>query len=364
VTDLIVARYNASGNLDTSFGHDGYFHLSDNSTVAYIAKSVAQLPDGKLVIGGLFGDAGVILMLDTNGKLYSGFDSDGIKLFSAAQSGFEIAINSIAIDNNGQIVFAGHKRDFSSDATNAYLGRLNTDGTFDSTLGGGSEVVVDLGSQETLNKITILSDNSIIAVGSKYANSQTPDNKVLIVKYTNTGALDSSGFNAPNGYQSLDANTSVNDNSDILYDVEVNTNGMIYASGSSNSATATLTVAISLNANGTINTQFAASGIYTTNFGSSKSAHSLALDSNGNLLLTGTQQNGTDANVFITRVTPQGISDTLFNKGNPFTFDITQVDMAQLIIKLTSGAILIGGHNQITPYNAQVWYLSKFNLVQ
>ncbi|NQZ09503.1 MAG: tandem-95 repeat protein, partial [Algicola sp.] len=364
VTDLIVARYNSGGSLDTTFAVDGYYRLSDNSASAYIGKAVAELNDGRLVVTGWFGDNGFVLMLDSNGKPDSSFDNDGIRVFSATDNNLQLAFNGIAIDANNKIVIGGYARNLLSDNSDIYLARLNLDGSFDTSFGSGGETVQDLNQLEKINNISVLSDNSVIVVGSQFSTEQAQDDKALIAKFTSSGLLDTSGFGS-GGFQSLDVDSTVTGNQDILFDVVVS-NGIIYASGSSISPTGNLTAMVSLNANGQLNSSFSNDGLATYGFGSSHANRSLALDASGKLLLTGTSVNTSDGgdDVYIARLTTDGALDPVFNNGNHFTVSYNSEDSSEVIMALTNGSILIAGHNQITGYANRVWYIQVFKLTQ
>ena len=364
VTDLIVARYTTNGSLDSTFAVDGYYRRSDNSASAYIGKAVAELSDGRLIVTGWFGDQGFVLMLDSNGKADSSFDNDGIRLFSATDNNLQLAFNGIAIDSNNKIVIGGYARNLLSDNSDIYLSRLNLDGSFDTSFGSGGETIQDLNQLEQINNISVLSDNSVIVVGRQFSTEQAQDDKALIAKFTSAGSLDSAGFGS-GGFQSLDLDTRVANNQDILFDV-VTSNGIIYASGSSISPTGDLTSMVSLTANGLLNSGFNGAGLATFDFGTSQANRSLALDLSGKLLLTGTSVNTTDGgdDVYIARLKPDGTQDPLFNKGNAFMISYHHQDSSEVIIALANGSIMITGHNQITGYANRVWYLQTFNLVQ
>jgi uncharacterized delta-60 repeat protein len=364
VTDLIVARYNTSGSLDTTFAVDGYYRLSDNSALAYIGKAITELSDGRLVVTGWFGDNSFVLMLDSDGKPESSFDSDGIRVFSATSNNLQLAFNSVAIDSNNKIVIGGYARNLLSDSSDIYLNRLNLDGSFDASFGSSGVTIQDLSQLEQINNISILSDNAIVVVGSQFSSEQAEDDKALIAKFTSSGALDTSGFGS-GGFQSLDVDSTVSDNRDILFDVVVS-NGIIYAGGASTSPTGSLTAMVSLNINGQLNSSFSFDGLATFGFGSSHANRSLALDASGKLLLTGTSINTSDGgdDVYIARLTTDGAQDPVFNNGSPFIVSYNTTDSSEAVVALTNGSIMIAGHNQISGYSKRVWYLQVFNLVQ
>ena len=116
---FVVARYNANGGLDTSFGSNGWITV----TFGYsreAAKTVAIQPDGKIVVGGnlyngLF-DIGIV-RFNANGSLDNSFDGDGktIVNYSGSQGSWDDDCASIKVANDGKIVFAGDTSGASAD---------------------------------------------------------------------------------------------------------------------------------------------------------------------------------------------------------------------------------------------------------
>ncbi|NQZ09703.1 MAG: hypothetical protein HRT35_21340, partial [Algicola sp.] len=358
VTDVLVARFMPNGRLDLAFGVNGYFHLPDTTSgSSYLAQSIVELGDGRLVVAGQYNfNQSFLLMLDTDGKLDTTFAGDGLLLIEP--TGSSSTLNSVDVDNDGKIVAVGYQFSASFDL---YLIRYNVDGTPDNTFNATGTVIMDMegGNFEGLKRVSILPDNSLIVVGNY--NSQT-----LVAKFLSNGTLDTAGFNVGVGFQIADVDTTVDDNFDVLYDVSIASDGTIYASGASNgtvSGTDLITV-LALNANGTMKTDFGGDGIVTYDFGSGHAAQSLGLDANGKLVLTGHTHNATDGgdDVFIARLTTDGAQDPLFNGGNAQLINYNETDSAEIVGVLPDGRILLGGHNTLTAEQVKVWYLSMFVL--
>lgn len=364
VSDLIVARYNNNGSLDTSFANSGYFRLSD--AVSNIeGRAVAELSDGRTVIAGIHGESAVLVLLDVNGRLDTSFDSDGIKTISAINNNLRLKVNAVAVHNN-QIVFAGYAEDITNDNVDLYLGRLTTSGTFDSSFGTSGEVVQSLGAQEGISDMTVLTDGSVIVVGTQFTSNTSADEKALVAKFNSSGTLDTSGFAASSGYRAIDTNTTVSDNQDMLYGVAVASDGTIYATGQSSGSNGNQTIVVSLSSNGDMNTAFSGDGILTSALNSGSAGRSIALDSNGKILVSGIRYNATNGfdDVFVARFDSSGNFDTLFNNGSHVDIDLTGGDSVSVLLVLSDGRVMLGGNNTISGYDTQVWYLQMFKLVQ
>lgn len=360
VTELIVARYLSTGALDTSFANSGYFRLSD-SVSNKVGNSVVELPDGRIVIGGESADAALIVMLDSNGRLDTSFDSDGIKLLDATNNNLQLKINAIALSGSDRLVFAGYSQNITNDDIDIYLGKLDFSGSFDSSFGSSGEVLQNLGGNEGASDLVVQSDGSIIISGMQ-TSTGSQDGRALLAKFLSSGSLDS-GFASGSGYTAIDVDSTITDNSDLLRSVVVASDGTIYASGQSSGSNGNFSVIVSVTSTGASNTNFAGNGIQTF---SGSIARDLALDANGKLLMSGVRYNATNGfdDVYITRITSDGSADTLFNNGSPFLIDFNAGDDVSVIRALANGSVMIAGNNQISGYNTEVWYLRVYKLVQ
>src|SRR5206468_1942992 len=73
-----LARYNADGTLDATFGGNGKVTTSFSSFIGGGASSVAIQGDGKIVAAGATGDGNFALArYNTDGSLDASFDGDG-----------------------------------------------------------------------------------------------------------------------------------------------------------------------------------------------------------------------------------------------------------------------------------------------
>ena len=135
---LLVARLNANGSLDSSFGNGGAESIVDlPSTFGVHGQSVAIAPGGKIVVGGDQPQGGfahmVVIRLNTDGSLDTSFGSGGI---AHADLGEDSSARGIEVQPNGKIVVAGPSGPGAHQVVNGFVARLNTNGAFDSSFGG------------------------------------------------------------------------------------------------------------------------------------------------------------------------------------------------------------------------------------
>jgi uncharacterized delta-60 repeat protein len=140
-----LGRLTASGTLDTDFSLAGIGSFA----------TLALQPDGRILVAGYFTSvAGVartnFARLDTNGTVDISFD---------AGAGMNGSIYSLAVQADGKILVAGKFTSLAGQScTN--LGRLNADGTFDSSFNPGAE------ANEEVSALAIQPDGKVLAAGS------------------------------------------------------------------------------------------------------------------------------------------------------------------------------------------------------
>jgi len=114
--DFLVERFNTDGSLDTSFDHDGQTGLVFNNPGTAISYSVIVQPDGRIVatgvdIGGLITRTFALARFNANGQLDQSFGSNGkvTTYISAYEQGYASAYYP-----NNKLVIAGWSDDGSA----------------------------------------------------------------------------------------------------------------------------------------------------------------------------------------------------------------------------------------------------------
>ena len=169
----ILARYNSSGSLDSSFGANGGIIKSAVST----QWAEVALGSGKIIAGGgaiLHGGASnfVIARYTSPGSLDPSFDGDGQRTDSFGNAEAATA-RAVASQADGKIVVAGSLLlpplpGSSPSPTPRYgsaLMRLNVDGTADTSFGQGTGRFVD-NSDGLYNAVAVQSDAAILTGGT------------------------------------------------------------------------------------------------------------------------------------------------------------------------------------------------------
>jgi uncharacterized delta-60 repeat protein len=204
VVDL--ARYNADGSLDTSFGRGG-------ETVTPIGTQVGTLlsvrvapaafePDGKLLLtGDALSPSGVyefaLARVNADGSLDTGFGQNGVAVTDFGQPQFGSHAATALVQPDGKIVAGGTISD--GGANDFALARFNPDGSPDATFGPGGTVTTDFGgADDWLATLALQADGKVVAAGASFPTAGpegVPGNlgDFALARYNPDGSLDA-GF--------------------------------------------------------------------------------------------------------------------------------------------------------------------------
>ena len=344
---LIVARYNADGSQDETFGINGYYvHVSVESNI--VGQDIVELSDGKLVVVGSFDEQGLVVMLKTDGTLETSFNEtsfnhQGSKLLS---SGSQLSFNAVAVDSNNKIVVAG------TDGYDIYIARMSVSGILDSNFGDSGEFKSDLNANETVEDIAIQSNNAIVAVGQK-------DNNGLVFRVLDNGTLDTENFASPNnGYATIDLDSEINGDVHTLRRIKIKSDGKIVTAGNYTIEAQPASLLVQLNSDGIVTTSYT--------YGESEAkALGLALDASGRILITGFNSNDTNQDIFIARIEATGVLDQMFNGTGGILFDYSSSsESAQAILVRDDGSIVIAGADKLNLFPTSFFFIQKFILVE
>ncbi len=183
---LSLARYNADGSLDTSFSGDGLVTTSFGGTNNY-GWDVAVQSDGAIVVAGSSSAGGTldfaVARFDSSGNLDTTFSGDGL-LTTPIGAGTDQA-QSVTIQADGKLLVAGYSHN-GTDNDFAVV-RYNTNGTLDTSFSGDGKLTTDFGAADTGQSITLQSDGKFLVSGNAW-NGSSYD--FAVVRYNSDGSLD------------------------------------------------------------------------------------------------------------------------------------------------------------------------------
>jgi uncharacterized delta-60 repeat protein len=187
VSDFGVARVDAEGDLDETFGQGGKV-ATDIANHQASASSMVLQPDGKIVLAGGAGNQGIALArYRPDGTLDPTFGADGISTGLAIGASAE----GLALQADGKLVTVGRRNVvftppgvFSSDIT---VERFDADGSLDTDFGSGGHVVADIGQEEWAPAVAIQVDGKIVVGGNTFKDGA---GNIVVARYDEDGTPD------------------------------------------------------------------------------------------------------------------------------------------------------------------------------
>ena len=270
------------------------------------------------------------IAVDTNGKVYVGggfttftgtsqnglirLNTDGSKDTSFnIGSGFDLYLNSCAVDSNQKVYAAGAFTSYSG-ISQSYLARLNSNGVLDTTFNIGA------GFNSYLNKVVVDSNLKVLAGGAFTTFTGVTQNR--LIRLNTDGSKDTS-FDIGTGFGGE------------VFEILVNSNGKIYVSGTFTTYKGvTQNRIIRLNTDGTKDTAF------NVGTGCNNGVLAMAIDTvNDKIYLGGafTQFSGT-ASSRIVRLNSNGTKDTSFVIGAGFNTTVFSISIN------AEGRVMVGGN--------------------
>jgi uncharacterized delta-60 repeat protein len=170
--NFAVARLNANGSLDTTFSEDG--RQTTNFGNDEYASSIALQDDGKIVLAGNkwaddTTDYFALARYTASGDLDTTFNNTGKVVTSFMGIGQEANASDIIVQSDGKIVAFGQTTTDSVAGNDFALARYNANGSLDTTFSGDGKVTVDFDNQINLGTALLQSNGEYILAG--WANS-------------------------------------------------------------------------------------------------------------------------------------------------------------------------------------------------
>ncbi len=315
--DFAVARYNADGSLDTTFGSNGKvvtdFGGSDSATGIAIDSS------GRILVVGStdaqakhsFCREWALARYNSDGTLDTSFGTNGLVITDFSGSGAsEDEAAAVTTDANGNVVVAG-RSDSGGKNWDFAVARYTPSGSLDTTFGSGGKVLTDFGASGIdIGLAVALDSNGRIVVAG--VTEPSGAGQFALARYDASGNLDSTF-----GSGGLVV-TSFNDDDDGATALRIDSQGKILAAGHSGTFSSHDFALVRYNpSDGSLDKTFGFEGTQTTDFGGDDIALGVALDSQGRIVAIGSTEvaNSLQPSFALARYTPTGILDTTFGNG-------------------------------------------------
>jgi uncharacterized delta-60 repeat protein len=349
----------SGGVLDPTFGSGG---LVSSTAGGLEALAMATASDGKVIVAGIAGvsqkgtsyNEFAVARFNLDGTLDTSFGGTGevTTILTTVKNGGWA--RDVAVQPDGKIVAAGQA--FSGFA----LVRYNADGTLDKTFGsnGTGIVVTNIGrnTSDAAYRLALQPDGKIVVAGTSNAN-------VAVARYTSSGVLDTSfgtGGKVTTQFSSpLDFGGPTATWMDLALDVSpLDPNaGKIVVTTRLSTTTGHPDVVVRYNANGSLDTSFAAGAGYET-LTNLTNTPSVAIQSDGRIILASNPYQ-----MDLDRLNPNGSFDNTFGSGGivSVTPPANTVYYARDVAIQSDGKIVVGGTYANTVTNEQDFLLARLN---
>ena len=331
--DFALVRYNQNGSLDTTFDTDGKVTTDFGGSDWGVDVTVRS--DGKLFVVG-YNDTRVVLAgYNSNGSLDASFGTGG-KVTTDFDSRSQ-SHASIALQSDGKILVAGWiNGDFA-------LARYNIDGTLDTTFNGNGEVTTDFGYDDQSGSVAVQSDGKILVAGLSGPDSYSD---FALVRYNSNGTLDA-GFGTGGKLT-----TDFDGTDDHGHGMAIQSDGKILVVGMAGGANDDGTAVARYNVNGTLDTTFSEDGKVTTDLGGGL-GFGVTLQPDGKILVAGVaNQDGpfaigdnSDCDFGLVRYNTDGTLDNTFGAGGKIVTDFGGTEFATTVALQSDGKIVLSGYS-------------------
>ena len=355
-----LARYDSRGRLDPSFGRHGKVRvrLGPSQSAAY---ALALQPDGKVIAAGAnygYDDATlpswVVARFNANGSLDRSFGNGGE--VTTAFGPMSVA-GAVTLDPSGKVVVLGSSC-YSGDEGACVLAvaRYNADGSLDPSFGSGGKVTTQFEGFEVVrgNGVAVQADGKIVAAGT--AGSDVSDNyNFVLAGYNADGSLDS-GFGT-GGTVMTDFEPGNDDEShDFASGLALEPDGAVVVAGTDSNEH----FAVALyDAHGSLDPSFGGTGFVQTELTGEDEARAVAIARDGKIVTAGLAGEG---RFVLVRYRRDGGLDQEFGKagsvftafGSPVTvvtsFSAADMDRGDLIRWRTAVEVNARGFNVYRDY--------------
>ncbi len=309
--NILVARYNADGTLDPTFGSGGFIYPNLSGDDEFITTVEIQ-SDGKIVLGGTVlgttnGDDLLFARLNSDGTLDNTFNTTGVLITDIANELDDVMCS--ALQDDGKILFGGYTYVDAMNDEDFLLVRINTDGSMDNSFGTNGIVQTPIGSYyDEILDLAIQDDGKILATG--YVTSAVGANDYLdfaLVRYNEDGSLDNSFDSDGIVMTYFDANSA--SFQEISATLAIDSDGKIIVAGSLATESQENFAMVRYNEDGSIDLTFDSDGFFLEDMGSVHEAiFQIALQADGKILALGSFETNLGVDFILARFQMGGVA--------------------------------------------------------
>lgn len=337
--NVAVARFNADGELDSTFGAEGIVVLDlggeeDAAGIAFDAK-------GRIVVATTRTQGATVefalARLRTNGELDASFNDTGRRVLDFGSSA-ESRAAGVAVQPDGKIVIVGTRTNASGSVF--AIARLEFDGAFDTTFAGNGKRVVDFGvdngNDVTAAAVALQDDGKILVAGTLEGSSGM---QFALARVDAAGEPD----------DSLDGNGKVVTEfgpDAVGAAVAVGATGRITVAGTRRGSDDDFALAV-YHPDGSLDETFAGNGKRTIDFSADESATAVAIQADGKIIVAGTRSGANGDDFAVARYLVNGVPDETLDEDGKRRVDVfpeeSSRDIGGGVALVPNGKIILGG---------------------
>lgn len=326
-TSWVVSKVRADGTLDPTYGTGGHLSITAGAGIEYPRGIFTDTMGRSVVVGTLIGtdpDLG-IARITPNGMMDPTFGTFGLSTHDTGQWEY---FEDVAQDSSGRYVAIGRRSVTGGGPHEAVLGRLNDDGSLDTTFGTGGWVFFDAGGDESGNSVVIdPATQDIIALVSL-------NNDTVVIRY------DSSGTRVMTfgtmGVATIDLSGA--GRGELAYRLRMDGSNILIA-GRADSATDSELVVARLTSTGALDTTFGTGGRLLINRGTNDVLYAITSAPGGGWYIGG----HSDTRMLVSKITSTGAVDTTFGANGFFENVLANSALAyHLMLDSTQRIIAVG----------------------
>ena len=210
-------------------------------------------------------------------------------------------------------------------------------GDLDTSFGSAGIVISSHGGQSMFGPaVKMQPDGKIVVVGKDFNGN---DDDFLVQRFLATGSPDTAF--GTNGATVIKLSSRDDNAKGLAFQPD----GKIVVAGGSGTSSYETSALVRVSADGVLDTSFGTGGKVLIDFGLPSHSHSVVVQSDGKIVVTGETYTSSDGGLFATaRVLTSGVLDTSFGTGGKVTQDFGSGANAHALVLQADGKLLIGGY--------------------
>ena len=274
------------------------------------------------------------------------FSGDGLYVHAQGAFGNQvIVLNGMTVDAEGRILVVGEAATDSS-GTNytSFIARFLANGTPDPDFGENGSIVenVDTNLRDVASEVLVQNDGKIVMAGQTTPGNSGQTGNFYVVRYLENGDLDAS-FASGGGIVINYTNAN-----EALLGMALRADGRIVLAGSTNSDGAVNSIFVQLTANGALDPSFGGGDgliVHALNTTDTDLPSGIDLTADGKIVFTGNHGSSTATNTLVGRLNADGSLDTTFAAGIGYkvitTLNSNLRDFGDEVVVLPDGSMVV-----------------------